>query len=99
MTNKKILTIAIEVGKLDECLEIYNLIEILMCGNRSISGKIDSEPLNYYKNNAIKNNNYFSNNSTARRQLFLTCFTSKYHFGLSVSISHLTRCNLMFLCN
>ncbi len=99
MTNKKILTIAIEVEKLDECLEIYNLIEILMCGCRSISGKIDSEPLNYYKNNAIQNNNYFSNNSTARRQLFLTCFTSKYHFGLSVSISHLTRCNLMFLCN
>ncbi len=63
MTNKKILTIAIEVEKLDECLEIYNLIEILTCGNRSISGKIDSEPLNYYKNNA--KNYYFSNNSTA----------------------------------
>ncbi len=42
-----LLTIAIEVEKPDECLEIYHLIDVLRCGNRSISGIIDSEPLNY----------------------------------------------------
>ncbi len=29
--------------KLDECLEIYHLIDVLKCGNRSISGIIDSD--------------------------------------------------------
>ncbi len=33
--------------KTNKCLEIYNLIDVLRCGNRSISGIIDSEPLNY----------------------------------------------------
>ncbi len=47
-----LLTIAIEVEKMDEYLEIYHLIDVLRCGNRIISGIIDSEQLNYYKNNA-----------------------------------------------
>ncbi len=42
-----LLTIAIEVQKPDECLEIYHLINVLRCGNRSISGMIDFGPLNY----------------------------------------------------
>ncbi len=33
--------------KLDESLEICHLINVLMYGNRSISGIIDSGPLNY----------------------------------------------------
>ncbi len=35
--------------KNDECHEIYHLIDVLRCGNRSISGIIDSEPFNYLK--------------------------------------------------
>ncbi len=33
--------------KTDECLEIYHLINVLRCGNRSISGIFDDGPLNY----------------------------------------------------
>ncbi len=33
--------------KMDECLEIYHLLDVLRCGNRSISGIIDFGPLNY----------------------------------------------------
>ncbi len=40
-----LLTIVIEVEKPDECLEIYHLMDILRCGNRSISGIIDIELL------------------------------------------------------
>ncbi len=39
--NNPIITIATEVEK--PCLEIYHLIDVLRCGNRSIRGKIDSE--------------------------------------------------------
>ncbi len=35
-----LLTIAIEVEKPDECLEIYLLIDVLRCGNHSINGII-----------------------------------------------------------
>ncbi len=38
--------------KPDKCLEIIHLIDVLRCGNRSISGIIDFSPLNYKKNNA-----------------------------------------------
>ncbi len=33
--------------KTDESFEIYNLIDVLRCGNRSISGIIDDGLLNY----------------------------------------------------
>ncbi len=39
-----LLTIAIEIGKPDECLEIYHLIDVLWCGNHSTSRIMDSEP-------------------------------------------------------
>ncbi len=42
-----LLTIAIYVEKPDECFEIYNLIDVLKCGNHSISRIIDDGPLNY----------------------------------------------------
>ncbi len=42
-----LLTIAIEVERPDKFLEIYNPIDVLRCGNRSINGIIDSEPLTY----------------------------------------------------
>ncbi len=40
-----LLTIAIEVEKTDEYFEMYHLIDVLRCGNHSIRGIIDSEPL------------------------------------------------------
>ncbi len=48
-------------------------LDVLRCGNHSISRRIDSRSFNYIKKNAYHRCvHYFSNNSPARRQLFHT---------------------------
>ncbi len=69
-----ILTIAMEVEKPDECLEIYPLIDVLRCGNRGISRITDDGPLNYYKNNAHRGVTVYNSASWTHQHLGCALF-------------------------